>query len=144
MKEIDPGFGKRIKALRKARKLTLQEAGAKLGISIAQLSDYENNRRNLSAMRLADFANFYCVTADYLLGTNESSLKTNIHDPKDEATLAHFISTIKQLSLDKFRIAVKQVNEYRALFEKLERHDVPTIVLSQTYKSSKKTSFKKK
>ena len=138
MQDIYPIFGERIKALRKARKLTLAAAGAKLGISRAQLSDYENNRRNLSAMRLAQFANFYCVTADYLLGTNERLLNNNIHDPKDEATLAHFISTIKQLSLDKFRIAVKQVNEYRALFENLERHDVSATTLSQSYKAKKK------
>ena len=138
MQEIDPRFGARLKAIRKMQKLTLEAAGAKLGISSAQLSDYENNRRNPSAMRVADFANFYGVSTDYLLGVNEDPQKTKVHDPKDEATLAHFISTIKKLSMDKFKVAVNQVNEYRALFEKLERHDVPTVTCPQTGNKTKK------
>lgn len=99
------------------------EAGAKLGISQAQMSDYENNRRNISAMRLADFARLYNVSTDYLLGMNEGVQQNPVHDPEDEATLAHFLSAIKQYSLENFKIIVKQVDEYRKLFDNLDKPD---------------------
>ncbi len=131
-------IGDRLKILRNEMNITLGQAGEKLGISLTHLSDYENNRRNPSAKKVADFAKFYGVSADYLLGIVEDSQKVAIHDPKDEATFAHIISTIKQLSLDKFKLAVKQISEYRALFEKLERYDVPTVSCPQTGNKSKK------
>ena len=119
MTAINPKFGERMKTLRKARGLTMGEAGAKLGISQAQISDYENNRRNISSMRLAEFARLYNVSTDYLLGMNEGEKLNPNHDPKDEAIFAHFLSEIKQYSLEKFKIIVKQMDEYRKLFEKL-------------------------
>ena len=141
MAEMNPQFGERVRALRKARGLTMEEAGAKLGISQAQMSDYENNRRNISAMRLAEFARLFNVSTDYLLGINEGVQQNPVHDPEDEAVLANFLLSIKRYGLDRFKVIVKVIEFIRKQFESLDRPDIPVTTLAQT--DSQKTKKQK-
>ncbi len=125
MKNMSPQFGARIRALRKARKLTLEETGAKLGISPAQLSSSETGRRNMSAVRLNEFANLYDVSADYLLGRNEDIRKDPVHDPADEAALMDFLQSIKKYGLARFKAIVKIMETIHKQMESLDRPDIP-------------------
>jgi len=134
MKNMNPQFGEKIRALRKARKLTLEEAGEKIGISPAQLSSYETGHRNISAMRLNEFANLYDVSTDYLLGRNENIQKNPVHDPADEAALIDFLQSIRKYGMDRFKVIVKVMEFIRKQFETLDRPDIPITTLAQTYK----------
>jgi len=125
MKNMSPQFGARIRALRKARKLTLEETGEKIGISPAQLSSYETGHRNISAMRLNEFANLYDVSTDYLLGRNENIQKNPVHDPADEAALIDFLQSIKKYGLARFKAIVKIMETIHKQMESLDRPDIP-------------------
>ncbi|GAB2671400.1 helix-turn-helix domain-containing protein [Paenibacillus thermoaerophilus] len=66
--------GNRIAFLREQRKMTQEELSQKVGITRAALSHYENNRREPDYETLEAIANFFQVSADYLMGrTNNPS-----------------------------------------------------------------------
>ena len=67
----------RVKELRLSKKLTQQELADKLHTTKANICMIENNKRNLTASSLVDFANFFEVSTDYLLGkTDNPNLQT--------------------------------------------------------------------
>lgn len=57
----------RLRELRKAKGLTLEEVASKLGLRNQYISNYELGRRNPDYDTLKKFADFYGVTTDYLL-----------------------------------------------------------------------------
>ena len=61
-------FGGNLKKLRKARNLTQQELGAKIGLSKAVVSKYENGIGYPTFDVLIQIARYFGVTTDYLLG----------------------------------------------------------------------------
>ena len=61
-------FSEILKKLRKERNLTQKELGANLGLSKAVISKYENALGYPSFDSLIQFAGFFGVTTDYLLG----------------------------------------------------------------------------
>lgn len=63
--------GDKIAALREKRGLTQEELASKIGISRASLSHYEKNRREPDYNTINKLANYFHVTADYLLGRVE-------------------------------------------------------------------------
>lgn len=63
-------FGEILKTLRKKRGLTQQELGAKVGLSKAVVSKYENGMGYPSFDILIRIASFFGVTTDYLLGVS--------------------------------------------------------------------------
>ncbi len=62
----------RLSSLRKEKGLSQKEAAAGLGVSQALLSHYENGIRECGLDFLCRAADYYNVTADYLLGLSES------------------------------------------------------------------------
>ena len=58
-------IGQKLKILRKARKLTQQEAAEKLNIKRSTISNYEIDRRAPSINELKRIAEFYGVGLDY-------------------------------------------------------------------------------
>lgn len=62
---MNDDLGKKLKALRKAKKLTQQELADKLDISRATISNYEVSRRSPHLSELKRFADFYGVGLDY-------------------------------------------------------------------------------
>lgn len=58
-------IGAKLKALRKGRKLTQQEAADKLGLTRATISNYEVGRRSPHLSELKRIAEFYGVGLDY-------------------------------------------------------------------------------
>lgn len=64
-------FSGRLKQLRKERKLTLVEFSQILGVSKQTPCRWENGERQPSLEMLAKVAEFYDVSADYLLGLSD-------------------------------------------------------------------------
>lgn len=64
--------GKRIRALRKSKGMTLEQLADKINLSISFLSDIENGRSNPSLDRLCDLAKALETRASFLLGECDS------------------------------------------------------------------------
>ncbi len=64
-------FGEKLKQLRKSRGLTQKELGAKVGLSKAVVSKYENDLGYPSLDVIVKIAAFFNVTTDYLLGAKQ-------------------------------------------------------------------------
>lgn len=58
----------RLHALRKAKKVTLQQLSDATGLSIGSLSRYENGQRNPKIATVRTLANYFEVSSDYLEG----------------------------------------------------------------------------
>lgn len=65
-------LGQRLRALRKARHLTQQDMAAALDISFNSYCRYEKNEREPMAPVVAAMADYFHVSADYLLGRTEN------------------------------------------------------------------------
>ena len=63
-------FGENLKQLRKSRNLTQKELGAKVSLSKAVVSKYENGMGYPSFDVLIRIAQYFGVTTDYLLGVS--------------------------------------------------------------------------
>ena len=63
-------LGKRIRALRKMRKIGLEEFANAIGVSKQGLSNWENGNIIPSVEKLVRIADFFHVTTDFLLGRN--------------------------------------------------------------------------
>ena len=57
--------------LRKERKMTQEEAAEKIGIGYRSYRRYEMGEREPVASTLVQFANFYGVTIDFLVGRTD-------------------------------------------------------------------------
>lgn len=64
-------YGERIASLREKHAMTQEELSAKLGITRASLSHYENNRRAPDYDTITKIAGFFKVSIDYLLGRTD-------------------------------------------------------------------------
>lgn len=62
------GFGNRLKKLRKEKGLTQQNMADMMGITMRNYQRYEYGDINVPATTLNFFADYFGVTADYLLG----------------------------------------------------------------------------
>ena len=64
-------LGKRLKELREERGLTQKQFAEKLGLNSVTYLHYEKDQREPPLALLVDFAKFYDVSVDYLLGLND-------------------------------------------------------------------------
>lgn len=68
-------IGERLKDLRVERKLTLEELADAVGISKSALGKYESdNGKDISPYSIVRLADFYGVSADYLMGRTETKI----------------------------------------------------------------------
>jgi len=65
------GFGVTLSALRREKGLSQRSAASDLGVSQALLSHYENGAREPKLEFVVKACDYYCVTADYILGRVE-------------------------------------------------------------------------
>jgi len=63
-------IGKRLRDLRESRNMKQYEIAQMLNVSREAYSMYESGKRQLSCETLSVLADFYGVTADYILGRN--------------------------------------------------------------------------
>lgn len=64
-------LGKRLRELRESRNMSQVELAKALGKSQVAISKYENGNRELDYKMLENYANFFHVSTDYLLGRTE-------------------------------------------------------------------------
>ena len=89
-------FGRIITKLRKQKGLSQKDAAQKLGISQSLLSHYEKGIRACGLDFLVKTADFYEVSADYLLGrTNNPSFTTNEVDAIPEVDELSDVGNVK-------------------------------------------------
>lgn len=65
--EINVCVGQRMRALRKARGLTLKQVGDAVGLRAQQIQKYEVAKNSMTVSRLVEFANCLCVTPAEML-----------------------------------------------------------------------------
>lgn len=72
--EIDySSIGLRLKQFRKKRGITQEEIAKQLGVTVAYISNVENNKVKLNLRVLSFYANLLGVSIDYLLHTEQSN-----------------------------------------------------------------------
>ena len=72
MEEFLVALGQRIKALRKAEGLKQSDVAHAMGLALRNYQRYEYGEINVPATTLNFFADFFGVSADYLLGREEA------------------------------------------------------------------------
>lgn len=76
--------GIRLRKLRKERKLTMKDFGAKFNLAESTISGYENGSRNPDLETIDKFASFFDVSVDYLMG------RTIVPSVPDETSMSFF------------------------------------------------------
>jgi transcriptional regulator with XRE-family HTH domain len=87
-------FGDIISKLRQEHQLTQEELASKIGINRASLSHYEKNRREPDYNILKQFAAFFGVTTDYLLGYTNDAAPSKIDDSFIETVIKPFVISL--------------------------------------------------
>jgi transcriptional regulator with XRE-family HTH domain len=73
-------INERIKLLREIMGLTQAELGYDLRVSRATINQWENASRQIKAKDIVKIADYFNVSADYLLGREESSIRRQFSD----------------------------------------------------------------
>ena len=75
-----PSFSERLKDLRTAKNLTMEQLGNEIGSTRATISNFENGQRKPSLDMLIKLADYFDVSIDYLVGRTEDPL---LHQKED-------------------------------------------------------------
>jgi transcriptional regulator with XRE-family HTH domain len=73
----DIEIGRRVRALRVARRMSQAELGARLGITFQQIQKYERGANRVSAGRLQYIAQVFAVPMSSLLGADDNNAENN-------------------------------------------------------------------
>ena len=76
-------FAKRLKELRMSRQMTLQNVGDIVGCNRQNVSNLENGRVSPSLAVVLALADYFGVSADYLVGRSSSPTKTSLDDGEE-------------------------------------------------------------
>ncbi len=114
--------GDRIKEIRTKKELTQDQLSEKAHISKGFLSDIENNKRNISSMKLLEIANTLGVSVDYLLKGDEvnSKASSEVTIPNDLSQAAEelglsYSETLELLSAHQSIVARRSNKAKKAL-----------------------------
>ena len=102
---------KRMKDLRLQRGLTQNEPAAVLRTSREAYSMYENGKRQLSCQGLVQLAQFYGVTADYLLGLSDEPDGIPKLTSDEEKLLDHFRGCDQRGKRTVLQLSIQQEKE---------------------------------
>lgn len=108
------GFSKRLLNLRKESGVSRQNAADSLEISRASLEYYEKGLRLPDAYVLAKIANYYDVSADYLLGRTEAAT-TDI----DLQTICDYVNLTEK--------AVENISEFTSIYPPFNMINAGTV-----------------
>lgn len=99
---MEKNFGERLAKMRKAKGLTQEEVGEKLGISAQAVSKWENDTTLPDPMMIKELAALYGVTLNQIYGLEEET-NVSIKDAKDinKMLLKVIVDTVKG---DKVRV----------------------------------------
>ena len=97
-------IGSRLKALRKSLGLSQSDFADELNIARSSVSEYESGKKIPSALVIAKIAQYFGVSADYLLGLTDNPTPCNNELPQhikkeleECKKLKEFIKTLKSL-----------------------------------------------
>lgn len=125
-------FNEIIKDLREKRDITAREVSEAIGVSTSAYLNYERGERQPNFETLCKLADFYHVTADYLLGRNAPppvTLEKLLADKKDMSEMEkRFILVYVQLDKKHREAFVKALEE--AAHEGNKKEEIEPIVLS--------------
>jgi transcriptional regulator with XRE-family HTH domain len=65
-------ISERIKELRLSKKLQQKELAKEIGLSVSAICDIEASRRSTSIKHLVEFADYFGVSIDYLVGRTDN------------------------------------------------------------------------
>ena len=102
---------KRMKELRVQRGLTQNEPASVLHPSREAYSMYENGKRQLSCQGLAQLAQFYGVTTDYMLGLSDDPEGAPKLTAEEEKLLDHFRGCDQRGKRAVLQISIQQEKE---------------------------------
>jgi len=105
-------FGNRLQELRKEKGYTLDELANKFNKSKSTFSSYENDRRKPDIELVADLADFFNVSSDYLLGKTDHRFDPADRLQKaveDDPELASFVDDL--VARDSLKLAFKQTRK---------------------------------
>lgn len=114
-------LGQRLRTLRLEKNLRQEDLARELGISKSAIGMYERGEREPPLILLREIANFFSVSADYLLGRTrrEATPFTDHWEPDEPGTdgnLRTFLSR-KDLHWDRIPLAKKELRAVRDLME---------------------------
>lgn len=78
-------FGKNIAKLRKERKMSQYDLAEKMGFSRGQIANYEQGTRQPDFETLQQFADYFDVSTDFLLGRDTKQINKSSKDERDIA-----------------------------------------------------------
>ena len=94
-------FGKNLKKLRRAKKITQQKLSEVLGYGYTAIANYESGRNEPSLQDLIRLADFLDVSVDALLGREYPSKKKEIYacfdrlDEKKQEAMIHIMKLLE-------------------------------------------------
>ena len=129
----------RLKELRKEKKLTQQEVAKKIGVSYRTLQNWENGVNTIKPDKVQEFADYFGVSASYLLGYGYKKQETKSVE-KLENVYVEFLGNIDAIS----DIDLEDLKEFSnrlyvmAIAEKTRRYHADiSFAKIQEYKNKK-------
>ena len=120
-------YGERLRLLRKAHRLTMEEVGKRLGIAKSSYAGYENETRQPPLEKLQKLAEMYNVSTDYILGLTDDP------DPKrDRRNVREFLMK-KHLHWDGRPLSEEELEPIRKLLEIVVRDRLPEFLKNQNH-----------
>lgn len=118
-------FGELLEELRKDKNMNQKALADVLHVSVGTISNYEKGVHFPDVEKLMNLADFFGVTADYLLGRCTARLSPDVFDEVflGEKSIEEFVTTIRQLPLERkqllalivddmeFRMAINRYNK---------------------------------
>lgn len=104
-------IGARIEQLRKEKGLTQAELGKELGVKRETVNQWESNTRDLKTQRIIDLAQFFGVTADYLLGLSPYTRRENEEITARELGLTEEAAQTLRFRSDKHCFGLSLLND---------------------------------
>ena len=104
-------FGERLKQLMDDRNITQRQISKELNIAVTTLNGYANDYREPDFLTLSLLANYFNVSADYLLGISTVPIMSDIAGNHDAQRLLYFYQCLspemKSLLIEQAKLLLK-------------------------------------
>lgn len=143
-------FSERLRTLRRRKGETQESAADKLGIPKATYGTYENGKYLPDAEKIAKMADFYNVSADYLLGLTKDFQGTSVSNVKLSKGCADKIKDISEnkamlntlenlIKTKKFKEFIEFMDKYLVFSSVLSRFELECLANKGDYAKIKNT-----